>query len=138
MINGLQIMMYLPLLAIQFPANALMIIDKILIVACYNIPYLNMEVIFGEYWQAGDDVSIFNDLPNNELITSGMEDLGFSTRMLSASLGSVFILVALSFGILGFIGFLELLSRFCNFETFRKQKRLGLNPPTPAHTETKL
>lgn len=42
-----------------------MIIDKILIVANYNIPYLNMEEIFGENWQAGDDVSIFNELPNN-------------------------------------------------------------------------
>ena len=33
-----------------------MIIDKILIVANFNIPYLNMEEIFGENWQAGDDV----------------------------------------------------------------------------------
>ena len=86
-----------------------MIIDKILIVANFNIPYLNMEEIFGGNWQAGDDVSIFNGLPKNELLTSGFGTLGFSTRMLSRSLGSVFIFTVLSFGILGFIGVLELL-----------------------------
>ena len=67
-----------------------------------------------------------------------MDTLGFSSRMLSASLGSVFIFVALSFGIIGFIGVLELLSRFGNFETFRKQNKLELELPTPAHPETNL
>jgi hypothetical protein len=86
-----------------------MIIDKILIVACFDIPYLNMEDIYGDLWEAGDDVSIFNDLPDNELVTSGMNALGFSSRMLSANLGSVFIFMTLSFGLLGFIGILELL-----------------------------
>jgi hypothetical protein len=87
-----------------------MIIDKILIVACFDIPYLNMEEIYGEdLWVAGDDVSIFTDLPNNELLSSGMEALGFSSRMLSANLGSVFIIMTLSFALLGVIGFLELL-----------------------------
>jgi len=120
MINGIQIIIYLPLLAIQFPANALMFIDKILIVACFDIPYLNMEDIYGELWVAGDDASIFNDLPNNDLLTSGMDTLGFSTRMLSANLGSVFIFMTLSFAILAFIGVLELLSRSGMFQTFKK------------------
>ncbi len=68
-----------------------------------------MEDIYGDLWEAGDDVSIFNDLPDNELVTSGMNALGFSSRMLSANLGSVFIFMTLSFGLLGFIGILELL-----------------------------
>jgi hypothetical protein len=97
-----------------------MFIDKILIVACFDIPYLNMEDIYGELWVAGDDVSIFNDLPNNDLLTSGMDTLGFSTRMLSANLGSVFIFMTLSFSLLAFIGVLELLSISGMFQTFKK------------------
>jgi hypothetical protein len=97
-----------------------MFIDKILIVACFDIPYLNMEDIYGELWVAGDDVSIFNDLPNNDLLTSGMDTLGFSTRMLSANLGSVFIFMTLSFALLAFIGVLELLSISGMFPTFKK------------------
>jgi len=103
-----------------------MIIDKILIVACFDIPYLNMEEIYGEdLWVAGEDVSIFTDLPDNELLSSGMEALGFSSRMLSANLGSVFIIMTLSFALLGVIGFLELLSRSGKFETFSKPENRG-------------
>ena len=69
-----------------------------------------MEEIYGDdLWVAGDDVSIFTDLNENDLVTSGMDFLGFSSRMLSANLGSVFIFMTLSFGLLGFIGILELL-----------------------------
>jgi len=103
-----------------------MIIDKILIVACFDIPYLNMEEIYGDdLWVAGDDVSVFTDLPKNELLTSGMDSLGFSSRMLSANLGSVFIIMTLSFALLGVIGILELLSRSGKFETFSKPGNRG-------------
>jgi hypothetical protein len=104
-----------------------MIIDKMLIVACFDIPYLNMEEIYGDnLWGAGDDISIFSELPDNELLISGMDALGFSSRMLSANLGSVFIFMTLSFGLLGFIGILELLSRSGKFETFSKPGNRGL------------
>ena len=60
-----------------------------------------MEEIYGDdLWVAGDDVSIFTDLNENDLVTSGMDSLGFSSRMLSANLGSVFIFMTLSFGLL--------------------------------------
>jgi len=107
MINGIQIIIYLPLLAISFPANALIIVNEILQVATFDFPYINMEEMFGkDLWVAGDDVSILTDLPDNELLTSGMGSLGFKSRMLSENLGSVFIIMLLSFALLGVIGFI--------------------------------
>ena len=111
MINGIQIIIYLPLLAVQFPANALIVIDKILIVANFDIPYLNMQDIFGDLWDYGEDDSVFDDLTDNDLVTAGFAAMSFSSRIISVNLGSVFIFMTLSFWLLALIGMLEFLSR---------------------------
>lgn len=45
MINGMQFIIHLPALNVAFPANAFLIIEKILLVATFDIPYLSMETI---------------------------------------------------------------------------------------------
>jgi hypothetical protein len=45
MINGMQFIIHLPTLNVAFPANAFLIIEKILLVATFDIPYLSMETI---------------------------------------------------------------------------------------------
>ena len=104
----------------------MIIVNEILQVATFDFPYINMEEMFGkDLWVAGDDVSILTDLPDNELLTSGMGSLGFESRMLSKNLGSVFIIMLLSFALLGVIGFIELLSKSGAFETFTKPGNRG-------------
>lgn len=45
MINGMQFIIHLPAINVDFPANAFLIINKILMVATFDIPYLNMETV---------------------------------------------------------------------------------------------
>ena len=86
-------------------------IDKILIVANFDIPYLNMQDIFGDLWDFGEDDSVLNDLKNNELVVGGFDAMGFSSRILSVNLGSVFIFMSLSFWLLFLIGLIEFFSQ---------------------------
>ena len=86
-------------------------IDKILIVANFDIPYLNMQDIFGDLWDFGEDDSVLNDLKNNELVVGGFDAMGFSSRILSVNLGSVFIFMSLSFWLLLLIGLIEFFSQ---------------------------
>ena len=112
MINGIQIIIYLPLLACAFPANALMIIDNILMIATFDIPYCDMDNIFGpDLWDYGDDSSILEELANNDLLLSGLNALGFSSRMISSNLGSMFIIMLISFVLLGVIAIVESVMR---------------------------
>jgi hypothetical protein len=87
------------------------VIDKILIVANFDIPYLNMQDIFGDLWDFGEDDSVLNDLKNNELVVGGFDAMGFSSRILSVNLGSVFIFMTLSFWLLLLIGVIEFFSQ---------------------------
>ena len=43
MINGLQLVVHLPLINVFFPQNAFIIVDKILMVATFDIPYLDLN-----------------------------------------------------------------------------------------------
>jgi len=87
------------------------VIDKILIVANFDIPYLNMQDIFGDLWDFGEDDSVLDDLKDNELVVGGFDAMGFSSRILSVNLGSVFIFMSLSFWLLLLIGVIEFFSQ---------------------------
>ena len=45
MINGVQMLIYLPAMNIAFPSNAFLVIDKISMVASFDIPYISMAEI---------------------------------------------------------------------------------------------
>jgi len=55
MINGMNFILHIPTLNIQFPSNAFMVIQKILIVATFDIPYLNLATISAVYKLPADD-----------------------------------------------------------------------------------
>ena len=55
MINGMNFILHIPTLNIQFPSNAFMVIQKILIVATFDIPYLNLATISAVYKLPVDD-----------------------------------------------------------------------------------
>ncbi len=70
-----------------------------------------MQDIFGDLWDFGEDDSVLNDLKNNELVVGGFDAMGFSSRILSVNLGSVFIFMTLSFWLLLLIGVIEFFSQ---------------------------
>lgn len=71
-----------------------------------------MDDIFGpDLWDYGDDSSILEELANNELLLSGLNALGFSSRMISSNLGSMFIIMLISFVLLGVIAIVESVMR---------------------------
>ena len=47
MINGLQLIVHLPSMNIDFPENAMGVTENILSVATFDIPYLDLETITG-------------------------------------------------------------------------------------------
>ena len=60
MINGMQFIIHLPALNVAFPANAFLIIDKILMVATFDIPYVEMSSV-GSVFTLPDDDAILTD-----------------------------------------------------------------------------
>ena len=67
MINGLQLIVHMPLLNVNFPQNAFIIVSKIVMVACFDIPYLDInsisEAIFGPILDPPIEDSVLDDYP---------------------------------------------------------------------------
>ena len=55
MINGLQMIMFLPAINVNFPPNAFLVINKILLVASFDIPYINMQTVSAIFPLPDDD-----------------------------------------------------------------------------------
>lgn len=106
-------MINLPLLGIDFAANALMIMTNLLIVANFDIPFVNMDDIFGpDLWDLGNDDSVLTELPNSDLLQAGYNNLGYNTRYIVRFLGSVFIFFNISLIILTIIGLTKLYLKY--------------------------
>ena len=45
MINGMQFIIHLPAINANFPSNAFLVVNKILLVATFDIPYVTMESV---------------------------------------------------------------------------------------------
>ena len=45
MINGMQFILHLPAINVNFPSNAFVVIEKILVVATFDIPYVEMKSV---------------------------------------------------------------------------------------------
>jgi hypothetical protein len=117
MIGGVQLMISIPLLAVNFPANANMLVNNLLMIANFDIPYFNMDDILGPtLWNLGDDDSVLGDMTNDGALIGRLSELGYNTRYLSRFMGSVYIIMVGSICILLVIGLLQL----C-----KKNKHLG-------------
>ena len=70
-----------------------------------------MNSIFGNTWDEGDDTSILDDVPNNDMLLSSLNVVGYGSRILSDNLGSMFIMMFISFIVLGIIAIIEAVIR---------------------------
>ena len=88
LINGLQMIVYLPLLNLVFPANISMVFTIIIQVATFDmipgIDYINQYIFKFEY------VNEMNELPS-----AGWEALGFETLNFTTNSGSLYMMVCI-------------------------------------------
>jgi len=115
MINGMQVMVHLPAFNVNFPANALSVTSKILVVATFDIPYVNMDVLMFGAFEVEPDDGIFTDLDpkdgNVAQLTESFGQLSYGSRYMHRNLGSVFVIFIVSIIVLAVI-FLLFLMKF--------------------------
>ena len=67
MINGLQLIVHLPLVNLLFPGNVMEVVSAIISVATFDIPYVDMEHIFmpffGPVFSPPFDDAVLTDYP---------------------------------------------------------------------------
>ena len=67
MINGLQLLVHLPLVNFLFPGNVMAVVSAIISVATFDIPFVNMEYLcmpfFGPVFTPPFDDAVLTDYP---------------------------------------------------------------------------
>jgi hypothetical protein len=91
MINGMQFIMNLPAINVDFPSNAFSVISKIMSVATFDIPKFNMETV-SKVFTLPDNDSILDE-PDEVNLKNSFELLGYSSAYMSNNLGSVFVII---------------------------------------------
>ena len=84
MINGLQIFVHLPLFSIEVPANAMMLVEKLLTIATFDI--IESEVAFGWLFEFPEE--------DEDLLKGDFGDSGYESAYTVNLLGTGFIFIA--------------------------------------------
>ena len=114
MINGMQFIIHLPAINVEFPSNAMVVVKKILLVATFDIPYVTMESLPKVFPLPTDDDILIRDDQQN--IKASFDELGYGSAYSSNNLGSVYILAL----IIGFGLILSVLLSCCTRFTFAR------------------
>lgn len=96
MINGMQFIIHIPALNVDFPSNAFVVIEKIIMVATFDIPYVTFETIGFMFKLPVNGAAILTD-PKESNIKASLEQLGYSSAYMSNNLGSVFVIISVTF-----------------------------------------
>ena len=86
--------MFLPAINVDFPSNAFLVINKILLVATFDIPYFNMATVSKIVPLPVDDSIL--DAPDQSNLKSQLAVLGNSSQFMSNNLGSVFVMILMT------------------------------------------
>jgi hypothetical protein len=63
MINGIQFIIHIPCINLEFPANAFLSLKQLIAVATFELPYFNAQALKGR-WRV-QKVEVLTDLPPN-------------------------------------------------------------------------
>ena len=97
--------------SIRFPNFVLEVLKKIIAIAVFDIPYLDADTIFGGWLinlPENDSIDIIENKQNTEESYQKLEEtfeaLGYESRYLSRTMGSVYlVLIGIFFSLLTFI-----------------------------------
>ena len=87
--------MHTPTLDTEIPGESMIIIGAILKVATFDIPYADVDTLFGgnkNFPKGSDSIAAMNS-PNLE---QSLSDLGYESRHMSDNMGSVFLIILLT------------------------------------------
>jgi len=73
MINGMQILVHMPVFNVQFPAVSFLVVGKIVEVATFDIPYVESDYVFGNVVTLSEDDSIFSETEGRENLVDAMD-----------------------------------------------------------------
>jgi hypothetical protein len=90
MINGMQFIITLPAVNVNFPPNAFLVINKILMVATFDIPYVSMESLPTAFPLPTDDEILPEE--NQQNVKSSLDELGYGSAYTSNNLGSMYVI----------------------------------------------
>jgi len=73
MLNGMQILVHIPVFNVQFPAVAFLVVGKIITVATFDIPYVESDTIFGSFVKLSKNDAIFEETEGRENLVESMK-----------------------------------------------------------------
>ena len=95
MINGLQLIVHLPLVNVNFPQNAFIIVEKILSVATFDVPYVDLNslsdfVVGPEVLTPPIEDGILDDYPEGtENLSEQLDELSYGSSYSTTNLGTM-------------------------------------------------
>ena len=114
MINGMQVLVHMPIFAADVPTTSMIVVNAILSVATFDLPKINMADIthyigwlFGseglfDLGPRDDENGLVEELPvdpdiNDGLLGETLSSVGYGSRFTSENMGSVFIVQIFTF-----------------------------------------
>ena len=97
MINAMQILVHLSVLNVDFPATAQLVTSNIIMVATFDIPFLNTDTILSPVATLPDEEGprIEKTKDNSQMIDA-LDSLGYSSRYFARIMGSVYLFILLT------------------------------------------
>ena len=111
MINGLQLIVHLPAVNVNFPTNVMVVSEEILKVATFDIPFLdtqNITTLLNHTLGMPILESPDSEVPFEEQgdLAERIDQLGYGSSYLTTNLGTMFLMIVLTF--LGFCSLIVL------------------------------
>jgi len=88
MINGLQLPVHFPALDVKFPETTEKVVEALLGIATFDIPYVNLKDMFGSWIGLPEDHDFTHE---KSALVENLDSLDYSSRFASVNLGSIFI-----------------------------------------------
>jgi len=85
----------MPLFNISIPATSMILVQAVMGVATFDIPYLDVPSIFGE--DVFSDEIIFVDQNNtNPVFLQNLDDVGYGSHWMAPAMGSIYIFMMIT------------------------------------------
>jgi hypothetical protein len=119
MINGMIILVHMPLFGVRIPDTAMGLVKQLMSVATFDIPGCSMEEIFGpDYWADSSEVfyNTTDNVKNGRNITDFLEsldELGYSSHYMAFPMGSIYLIIIFNVVVLLILLLMKPLRRCC-------------------------
>jgi hypothetical protein len=89
MINGIQFIIHIPCINLDFPTNSFTVLKQLIAVATFELPSVNLQALKGK-WKV-QEKEVLTDLPRN--VVSSMDQLGYNDVNISNTMGTGYLII---------------------------------------------